>query len=209
MLAKYENILLSIVAVIFYAVGTVGIASNSASDFFLSLTPYHLLLSFTLLLLSFRKDLNAIVWLFVIAVIGFSLEWIGVHTHWLFGNYWYDENMGFQISEIPLVIACNWLILIVSSAAVARKITSSKIVGALLIGTIMTLLDTLIEPVAMRSGFWSWKNDIVPFYNYLCWFVASVVLGYLYLLKIKECKNIVAETLFYCILVFFVIQNCL
>lgn len=209
MLTRNEHFILSIIAVIFYAVGTVGIALDKTSNYFLSLTPYHLLLSFGLLLLSFRKKTSAFVWLVCIGILGYSLEWIGVHTHLLFGDYWYDANMGIQLSSVPLVIACNWVVLVAASAAISRKITSSKWLGALLIGTIMTLLDVLIEPVAMRSGFWSWKNDIVPIYNYLCWFLAANLLGYLYLVKIDEKRNILAETLFYCILVFFLILNCL
>jgi putative membrane protein len=40
----------------------------------------------------------------------------------------------------------------------------------------MTTLDFLVEPVAMKLGFWSWENDIIPLQNYAMWFLTSVII---------------------------------
>ena len=44
--------------------------------------------------------------------------------------------------------------------------------GALL----ATLFDWLMEPVAMKLGFWHWTKEAPPFYNYTCWFIISLLL---------------------------------
>jgi putative membrane protein len=44
--------------------------------------------------------------------------------------------------------------------------------GALL----ATFFDWIMEPVAMKLGFWQWTNDEIPFFNYTSWFVISFLL---------------------------------
>ena len=39
------------------------------------------------------------------------------------------------------------------------------------------LFDWLIEPVAVKLGYWQWKGDgSIPMYNYICWAVISALL---------------------------------
>jgi putative membrane protein len=96
-------ILLAIL-LIFYTVGTVGILSEER-DWFLSLSPFNLLLSFVCLLLSYsRFNFGLVFTIFIAATIGFVAELIGVHTGYLFGDYWYGENLGIKLFEVPLII---------------------------------------------------------------------------------------------------------
>ncbi len=41
--------------------------------------------------------------------------------------------------------------------------------------TLAVFFDWLMEPIAVQLGYWKW-NGAIPFYNYLCWFIVSVVL---------------------------------
>ena len=51
---------------------------------------------------------------------------------------------------------------------------------------LMTSLDLLIEPVAIKLGFWFWKNDIIPLQNYAMWFVTCIFIrGIIYLFQPK------------------------
>jgi len=55
-----------------------------------------------------------------------------------------------------------------------KNLNYRVIVGAV----VLVLLDVLIEPIAMRFGYWQWANLIVPVENYLGWFIISgLVLG--------------------------------
>tara|TARA_B110000971_G_scaffold89247_1_gene91740 strand:+ start:111 stop:335 length:225 start_codon:yes stop_codon:yes gene_type:complete len=39
----------------------------------------------------------------------------------------------------------------------------------------MVLLDLLIEQFALELDFWSWENNIIPFSNYLDWFLIALL----------------------------------
>lgn len=201
-----QFILLAII-VIFHAVGFFGLQSASRS-YFLSLSPLNLLLSFTCLLLSYRRlTFQLLRAILVVGLIGFLVEFIGVHTHLLFGNYHYGNNLGFKIAGIPLLISINWVMLSFSAIAVVDSLQKSFFVKALLSATLMTLLDFLIEPVAINSDFWTWANGIIPMYNYVCWWLLSFVLHY-WLLKRKVIEqNTVAIGLYTVLVLFFGLLN--
>ena len=42
----------------------------------------------------------------------------------------------------------------------------------------MTAFDILMEPAAMALNYWNWENGVVPFQNYLAWFVLSFIFTY-------------------------------
>jgi putative membrane protein len=80
---------------IFYLVGIVGMSLGPYKSFFVGLSFFHLLLSFGILLLGRKKHTPAF-WLFIgIAfTTGMLVEWIGVHTGYLFGNYHFGTVLG-------------------------------------------------------------------------------------------------------------------
>jgi len=47
--------------------------------------------------------------------------------------------------------------------------------------TLAVLFDYLMEPVAIKLGYWQWldKGEI-PLYNYICWFIISMILLYIF-----------------------------
>jgi putative membrane protein len=48
--------------------------------------------------------------------------------------------------------------------------------GALL----ATFFDWIMEPVAMKMGFWQWQDNTIPLFNYVCWFLISALLLMVY-----------------------------
>ena len=78
-------------------------------SFFVGLSFFHLLLSFGILLLG-RKTHTPTFWLFIgIAfATGMLVEWIGVHTGYLFGSYDYGTVLGPKLLGVPLIIGINW-----------------------------------------------------------------------------------------------------
>ncbi len=43
--------------------------------------------------------------------------------------------------------------------------------------SLAVLFDWLMEPVAVKLGFWTWHGDgTIPLYNYICWFIISILL---------------------------------
>ena len=190
---------------IFYTVGIVGTHISAYKDSFFSLSYFNLLLSFVILILA-RNDKNKAFWGFLgfAFFIGMLVEWIGVHTGLLFGEYSYGKNLGYKVFDVPLVIGINWAMLTVVSSSVVSRINSNNLTKLVLSAILMTLFDALMEPVAIRSDFWSWDSGVIPFYNYVSWFLISFILQSVYFrFKLVE-VNKVHNLLFLCMILFFV-----
>jgi putative membrane protein len=200
--------LLIAILILFYCVGTIGILLPKYNAYFLSLSFFNLLLSFIVILLA-RKNQFFYFFLFLVFcfIIGISVEVIGTKTGLLFGNYQYGQNLGFKLMGVPFVIGINWGILVVSSASIINKIRANWLWKVVLSSMLMTFLDILMEPVAMESDFWHWKNGVIPFYNYVCWFLVALPLHFIYFkFKLVE-SNKVYDALFIILIVFFSILN--
>ena len=172
---------------LFYFFGTLGISLPEFKHFFLPLTPLNLLLT----LFVFYKVNNDfskrfLILSLIIFLIGYSVEAIGVATGVLFGSYSYGDLFGFKVFETPLLIGVNWLFLSLSTHGVVQNFTKNALSLIVISAMIMTALDFFIEPVAMKLGFWGWENNVIPFQNYLMWFVTSAIIhGIIYLFHPK------------------------
>ncbi len=195
-----------ILLIIFYTVGTVGLLSESR-DSFLELSFLNLAVSFVILILarihhSWRFYLFCVTGFFI----GMLVEWVGVHTGLLFGNYWYGPNLGIQWWEVPVIIGVNWVMLTIITAAVVARLKLHWFLKALLATFLMLILDLLIEPVAVKSDYWTW-NGAIPISNFVGWFLVALLLQILYFGSRLNEPNKVAVVLFFIQVVFFTIQN--
>jgi bisanhydrobacterioruberin hydratase len=180
------------IALLFHTIGLVGILIFK-SDFIIRSTPFNLLLSFALLIWT-QKEKNRYFYLFIAIVFmaGFAAEVVGVNTGLLFGNYSYGSILGVKWQQVPLMIGINWAIIIycsgISVTILLRRIirpdTESipqppKILKSMSVitdgATLAVLFDWIMEPVAVKLGFWKWDGEI-PLYNYICWFMISLLL---------------------------------
>jgi putative membrane protein len=202
-----ENILI-LFLVIFYTVGTVGILLPEYRNTMLTLSPMNLLISFGALLLSRKNNFLPFLLMLVLCfVVGIAVELIGTKTGLLFGDYAYGQNLGTKFMGVPWIIGLNWGILIVCTASVVHRLKVGLLAKAILAATLMTALDFLIEPVAIESDFWSWKNGEIPIFNYICWFVIALPLQWInFKLKAVE-SNKVANGLLIMMTLFFLILN--
>ncbi|MGV3541421.1 MAG: carotenoid biosynthesis protein [Rufibacter sp.] len=162
---------------LFYAVGYWGMGFSAYKEWFKALVPFNLLLTNFLLFL-FHRGWSRSFLLFAVVTwaVGFGVEWLGVSTGLLFGNYQYGPTLGWQLFEIPLLIGVNWLMLVYSSGHVVQRMARHWLVKSLLGALIMVLLDFFIEPIAVQFDFWSWKNNEIPFSNFLGWFGVALLL---------------------------------
>jgi putative membrane protein len=193
-----------IVLLIFHAVGFY-LFFNSPDN--VSLTPLNLLLCGFLVFLSESKNLTALAFV-VIFILGFVVELVGIKTGLVFGNYQYTDVLSQQILGVPIIIGVNWFVIVVSSAALFFNLKLAIPLKALLAGLAATLLDFIIEPVAIKYKFWIWENDTVPFYNYVCWFIFSTAFAYLYL-RLADKQNRTAFFLYFIWVGFFIALNLL
>ena len=191
------------VAVLFHTVGVIGILVFK-SELIIRSTSFNLILCFLLLVWT-QENKNIFFWLFVATtlLIGFAVEVIGVNTGLLFGDYNYGDVLGIKWKQVPLVIGVNWFIVLYCSGisvTVFLKIIVKPFKQGLLDkdeipepppvlkaisvisdgATLAVIFDWLIEPVAVKLGFWQWEGTDVPLYNYVSWFAISLLLMMLF-----------------------------
>ena len=179
---KYHDII-GFLLIIIHIVGMVGLSLNSFQDIFLLLVPCNLLLTcfFCTFFISIKQNIKPIA---LIYFLGYIIEFIGVHTGFLFGEYSYGSILGFKIFGTPLIIGLNWLILILATHSLSLFFFRKDFFIILFASLLMVFIDLFIEPVAINLGFWSWSQDIVPFQNFIMWFVTSFIMHYI-LVKFK------------------------
>ncbi|TNE81175.1 MAG: carotenoid biosynthesis protein [Bacteroidetes bacterium] len=169
--------LLTTVLLILYAVGVAGLQFSETKSLFLAMVPGFLLVNLIILLFkheSFTKSFG--LWALITYVIGFSAEWVGVHTGLIFGRYVYGPVLGWQLDEIPLIIGVNWVLLAYASRDIAGRVFKHPVLRILFAAVLMVLLDLQIEPVAQELNFWIWADFQIPLQNYIGWFGVSVLL---------------------------------
>jgi len=163
-----------------FCVGLCGLILPETRFFFNGLTPLNLVFSALMVVLSLKTtEISGFIKIFLmIGVLGWTAEWIGVHTGWLFGSYKYGTILGWGPMNIPLLIGLNWALLSYCVYQWIGFLTGWKmwISGAFA----MTAFDALLEPVAIELGYWSWTGNSVPWTNYLTWWMLSIPCLYLW-----------------------------
>ena len=101
---------------------------------------------------------------------------IGVRTGIIFGNYHYGNTLGIKLLDVPVIIGINWMILIYCVGCIFHKIPGPIAVKSLMGAALLTGLDLMMEPIAMKYDFWKWNNSPIPAQNYVAWFVVSFLL---------------------------------
>jgi putative membrane protein len=193
---------------LFYFFGTLGISIEEYKNFFLPLTPFNLLLTL-IVFYKVNKDFSTrfLFLSFLIFLIGFSVEAIGVQTGILFGSYSYGAIFGFKIFETPVIIGVNWLFLALSTHGVVQYFTKKSLWLILIPPLLMTGLDFLVEPVAMKLGFWGWENGVIPLQNYVMWFVTGIFIHGLIHLFNPKINAKISFVIFAVQLIFFGLLN--
>ena len=191
-----------------HTAGVVGLSIEESRNLFQWLTPFNLLAT-AAILLHFEKHKTRGYFAFIITafVLGYGVEVLGVSTGWPFGEYSYGKTLGIKVFNVPLAIGLNWVVLIYCSNQLARKLFENRWLRILSGATIMTLLDLIIEPVAIKYDFWSWQEVTVPVTNYIGWFIVAAVLHFIFQTLVKDSNNSLAIRLLYVQGCFFALLN--
>ena len=211
------------VALLFHVTGLIGILLTPYKDWFIHNTPINLLLMAALIFIT-QQQKNIYFFLFFIItfITGFAVEFSGTHTALLFGHYSYGKILGLQFFGVPLIIGINWFILIYC-AGVATNVYENRMlkrinakginikanvqaISFVIDAAVLTVLfDWVMEPVAVKLGFWRWEGGDIPFFNYLSWLIISALLLALFRSLPFKKQNIFAVNLFIIQLLFFMV----
>jgi putative membrane protein len=198
-----KEIIAILVLAILHTVGLLGTVLFKLD--LLALSPINLMIS-AALLFYFHQPKNTLFWIWVIGVFqaGYVLELLGVSTGRIFGQYFYGNNLGFKIAEVPIVIGLNWVMLCYVSMHVAellfktawKKASIHPLIKTALSALLMLFVDVLIEHVAPQLDFWYWKNGTIPIQNYTAWYIFSFAFMYIYHQLALPLNNKVAPWLY-------------
>ena len=181
------------IAILFHVIGLAGILYFN-SDWIIRSTPYNLLLMFALIVWT-QEEKNSYFWVFMITTVaaGIAVEVLGVNTGVLFGEYIYGSVLGYKVKNVPLMIGVNWFVIIYCCGisihslltAVVEKLAveeaaPKKSIRALSVmvdgATLAVFFDWIMEPAAVKLGFWQWQDQEIPLFNYISWFLVSLLL---------------------------------
>lgn len=117
-------------------------------------------------------------WSAAVVLVSFGIEWVGVQTGAVFGEYRYGQTLRPQLGGVPLAIGFAWLGMLLSSVALLQKAIPrfadrNPAALGLAAGLLMVLFDVVMEPAAIALGYWSWSGNVVPLQNYLAWWLIS------------------------------------
>ena len=199
-----------IVILLIHGAALVSLRVGVFMEYLQLLFPYSLILV-ALILLYYQKRWNfrIIGFLAAIYIVIFALEAYGVATGNIFGSFRFGKTLGVRVLNTPILIGIHWLILIYSVALIVKNLKYG-ILGNTLIGTIMLIaMDILIEPIAMRTGMWTWNDGKVPLTNYITWSVLFFIFTLALLRSKSKLRNEFAPYLFIIQLAFYLIANVL
>jgi bisanhydrobacterioruberin hydratase len=192
-----------LVLVLFHLIGFVLFISGPEAA---KLSWLNILLAGALVFLAENNPRKMAIVFAAIFAAGYLVELIGTQTGYLFGNYAYGNALGVKLLGVPVIIGMNWFAMTTASANAARLFRVPLWLQSGMAALLATLLDMLIEPVAVKYGFWSWENGHIPAFNYICWFIFSQLFAYLYLGLSNE-RNQTATALFAVWFLFFALLN--
>jgi putative membrane protein len=193
-------------------------------QWFSSLTPVNLVLMFFMVIWTQENKNQSFLSFIILAFFtGMVTEIIGVSTGILFGQYTYGTVLGPKLFEVPILIGINWFMVVFTSAATfrlfrnlfasmlgsaskMRSVLSNRLVTALGTAVFATFFDWVMEPVAVKLGFWTWVADAqIPTLNYLTWFFISLFLALCSNLLRISTRNSFSVNLFLIQMMFFII----
>jgi len=188
-------------------VGIIGLLSPF-QEYFRLLTPFNLIMSAILLWANHReRNLEILFYSVLIFMFGFLIELLGVWSGVIFGQYTYGATLGPKLFNVPIIIGLNWLLVMYCIACLTDSLKIPVVLKIIAGATLAVAVDWLIEPVAMHFDFWSWKDNVVPFQNYVSWFITSAIMqGAYHLLRVKA-ENKLALPYHFTQLFFFLILN--
>lgn len=118
-------------------------------------------------------------YLLLTVLFGYFIEFLGVHTGWPFGIYSYDDSLGPDIFDVPIVVPFAWVMMVHPALVAARRVTKkwTFIYG----GAILATWDLFLDPQMVDAGRWTWEvtgSHIpfvkeVPLSNFFGWLLAG------------------------------------
>jgi putative membrane protein len=121
----------------------------------------------------------------VLALAGYAyvIEYVGVHTGWPYGEFYYGVELGPTLAGIPLALPVFFLPLVMNAYLLCLLLLGPRAERMLVrlpvvIATVL-LMDVVLDPGAVALGFWVYPDGGafygVPLSNYAGWVLSATV----------------------------------
>ncbi|SEO28319.1 putative membrane protein [Halogranum amylolyticum] len=121
----------------------------------------------------------------VLALVGYAyaIEYVGVHTAWPYGEFYYGVELGPTLGGIPLALPVFFLPLVMNAYLLCLLLLGSRadrmaVRLPAVIATVL-LMDVVLDPGAVALGFWVYPGGGafygVPLSNYAGWVLSATV----------------------------------
>ena len=171
-----RELIVALILGVFFLVGFIGHSLPATLPWMLGMTPFTLLacglIAFFPVFL--ERKWNVLLWALLVFVITFALEALGTATGKIFGPYTYGQTLGPKLLAVPVVIAFNWLLVILGALSLAHLIFRNRLLVAAATALLAAGFDYLLEPTAIRLDYWTWQAAGIPLQNYLAWFFIAL-----------------------------------
>jgi bisanhydrobacterioruberin hydratase len=211
------------IALLLHICGLIGILLTQYKDWFIKNTWINLLVMAALIVLTHRlKNKSFLIFFIITFIAGFAVEVLGMNTGLIFGRYTYGDVLGIKLFNVPLIIGINWFIIIYCTGMfiqayenymmkklIEREIIINnriKLISFIVDACFLALIfDWVMEPVAVKLGYWQWETAGIPLYNYISWLIVSAALLTLFRKLNGDNRSIFAVHLFIIQLLFFLV----
>jgi len=161
----------------FFGMGTLWHYFDFSRPFVIALTPWLLLvLGIATLVVALRNQgPGLLAWLVPTYLATFGLEVLGVATGLVFGPYYYSPVLGRHLFGVPPLIGFNWVLVVLGAGLFSRRTLrlTHPVPGALAAALLCVVFDVIMEPLAIRLGYWTWIGGSIPLQNYVAWFLIA------------------------------------
>lgn len=118
---------------------------------------------------------------------GMAVEWVGVHSGRLFGEYHYSTVLGPLLFGVPVTLGFAWIAVVCNAVLISydfgQRGLRLLLLRAVQVGFWTVLLDLVLDPVAHARNFWHWEGVggfyQVPWSNFGGWLIAGAALSML------------------------------
>ncbi|AWS00274.1 carotenoid biosynthesis protein [Metallosphaera hakonensis] len=108
-------------------------------------------------------------------VLGYAFEYLGVHTGFPFGRYYYTSGLGYELFGVPIIIPFLWATLSYFSYLPTKNLFLSP--------WFMVLIDLTVDPLFSRFD-WHWITPGqyfgVPLTNFVSWYLISLLIYFIW-----------------------------
>lgn len=162
----------SALALVFVSFYTILPSELIAAGFFLSALPT---------LSAFIKNNGGVrggVALALLLVFVYGVYAVAVSTGFPFGSIIFGDGFGRKLfGSVPWSLLFIWAPALIAASSIAAHVFRSPLVRFFGTAAFVVLFDAILNPVALRLGFWSFASATggLPLFNYFGWILAGLV----------------------------------